>query len=67
MFLMGNREEEGGVKGSVQDIAAQKVSAVLQVQQDAERLMASVRHLLAVDHRYYELEQATALKSRRSA
>jgi hypothetical protein len=54
------------VKGSVQEAAEQKVSAVLQVQQDAERLMASVRHLLATDQRYYESEKA-ALRGRRSA
>jgi hypothetical protein len=41
------------------------MSAVLQVQQDAERLMESVRHLLATDYRYVELERAEA-KERRS-
>jgi hypothetical protein len=55
------------VKGSVQEAAELKIGAVLQVQQDAERLMASVRHLLAVDHRYYELEKASQLKTRRMA
>jgi hypothetical protein len=53
------------VRGSVQERAEQKVSAVLQVQQDAERLMESVRHLLATDYRYVELERAEA-KERRS-
>jgi hypothetical protein len=42
------------VKGSVQDVAEQKVSATLQVQADAERLIASVRSLLATDYRLYE-------------
>jgi hypothetical protein len=51
----------------VQDAAEQKVSAVLQVQQDAERLMASLRHLLAADQRYYEAEKAALRAERRSA
>jgi hypothetical protein len=54
------------VRGSVQERAEQKVSAVLQVQQDAERLMESVRRMLATDNRLYEAME-TERKGRRSA
>jgi hypothetical protein len=64
--LRQQRQETGQVKGSVQDVAELKVSAVLQVQQDAERLIASVRSLLAADYRLYEAME-TERKGRRSA
>jgi hypothetical protein len=63
---MSTRERSTAVRGSVQERAEQKVSAVLQVQQDAERLMESVRRMLATDNRLYEAME-TERKGRRSA